>query len=100
MSPLPDDSIGKASTFPPTAEMQTWFQSGLELVSQNKVAALLLAGGQVRATSCCFLPLPPFLPSLVHRVLFAALADAIHLSSRMRNIGPFPSLATGHPAGE
>eukprot|EP00043_Microstomoeca_roanoka_P001038 m.30601 g.30601 ORF g.30601 m.30601 type:complete len:486 (+) comp10621_c0_seq1:72-1529(+) len=46
MKPLPAEDIGKATSFPPTTEMKEWFDSGLQAISEGKVAALLLAGGQ------------------------------------------------------
>ncbi|EGD82677.1 UDP-n-acteylglucosamine pyrophosphorylase [Salpingoeca rosetta] len=46
MKPLPASDIGNATAFPPTAEMNEWFDAGLKAISEGKVAALLLAGGQ------------------------------------------------------
>lgn len=46
MTPLSPESLGNATVFPPTEEMSQWLESGLKEVSEGKVAALLLAGGQ------------------------------------------------------
>eukprot|EP00730_Choanoeca_flexa_P012459 TRINITY_DN4295_c0_g1_i3.p1 TRINITY_DN4295_c0_g1~~TRINITY_DN4295_c0_g1_i3.p1 ORF type:complete len:507 (+),score=153.02 TRINITY_DN4295_c0_g1_i3:220-1521(+) len=46
MKPLSSETIGQASAFPATDDMNAWFDDGLKLISEGKVAALLLAGGQ------------------------------------------------------
>eukprot|EP00049_Salpingoeca_infusionum_P018729 m.358543 g.358543 ORF g.358543 m.358543 type:complete len:475 (-) comp18171_c0_seq1:162-1586(-) len=46
MKPVPSSHVGNATAFPPTSEAQSWFELGLDLIAQNKVAAILLAGGQ------------------------------------------------------
>ena len=49
MKPLPKADIGDATSFPPTDEMNKWADTGLKAIADGKVAALLLAGGQVCA---------------------------------------------------
>ncbi len=39
--------VARAVASPPTPEMEAWRALGLKLISQNKVACVLLAGGQV-----------------------------------------------------
>ena len=51
MKPLPAETIGQATAFPATDDMKAWFDDGLKFIAEGKVAALLLAGGQV--SSAC-----------------------------------------------
>jgi hypothetical protein len=47
MKPLPKETVACAIANPPTEDMLRWRESGLKLISEGKVACILLAGGQV-----------------------------------------------------
>eukprot|EP00039_Didymoeca_costata_P019641 m.338352 g.338352 ORF g.338352 m.338352 type:complete len:501 (+) comp18391_c0_seq1:555-2057(+) len=46
LKPVPDELVADSTSLEPTEEMLSWEKRGFELISDNKLAVLLMAGGQ------------------------------------------------------